>query len=204
MHYERYLDGYHGVVPPMGLIAPFARVTRSTNRSTPHHSDHRMPPTERHPRYGLDVPGLQQAGDVVDLDYPPFFIERVEDAVPPSPQAPQIRRSVRERLRRRLISELANSVPERSDTDGIVAEELSRPQRPAMAPRGDLHVHFHGLPNSQQAAIISQALPGRNEPLPRCSSSPPLAWPTISAMLTPATGMAGPGAGAASGWCGVR
>ena len=30
-----YLHGYHGVVPPMALIAPFARVTRSTNRSTP-------------------------------------------------------------------------------------------------------------------------------------------------------------------------
>jgi hypothetical protein len=30
----RYLHGYHGVVPPMALVAPFARVTRSTNRST--------------------------------------------------------------------------------------------------------------------------------------------------------------------------
>jgi len=28
------------------------------------------------------MPGLGQAGDVVDLDYPPFFIDRVEDAVP--------------------------------------------------------------------------------------------------------------------------
>ena len=66
------------------------------------------------------MPGLRQAGDVVDLDYPPFFIDRVEDAVPPGPQAPQIRRPVRERLRRpRLIGEPANSVPERSDTDGI-------------------------------------------------------------------------------------
>ena len=40
----------------------------------------------------VDMPGLRQAGDVVDLDYPPFFIDRVEDAVPPGPQAPQIRR----------------------------------------------------------------------------------------------------------------
>jgi len=73
------------------------------------------------------MPGLRQAGDVVDLDYPPFFIDRVEDAVPPGPQAPQIRRPVRERLRRpRLIGELANSVPERSDADGIVAEEARR------------------------------------------------------------------------------
>jgi hypothetical protein len=61
---------------------------------------------------------------MVDLDYPPLFIDRVEDAVPPGPQAPQIRRSVRERLRRPcLIDELANSVPERSDTGGIIAEE---------------------------------------------------------------------------------
>jgi len=40
----------------------------------------------------VDVPGLRQAGDVVDLDYPPFFVDRVEDAVPPGPQAPQVRR----------------------------------------------------------------------------------------------------------------
>ena len=40
----------------------------------------------------VDMPGLQQAGDVVDLDYPPFFLDRVEDAVPPGPQPPQIRR----------------------------------------------------------------------------------------------------------------
>jgi hypothetical protein len=30
----RYLHGYHGVVPPMTLIAPLAQVARSTNRST--------------------------------------------------------------------------------------------------------------------------------------------------------------------------
>ena len=76
----------------MALIAPFARTARSTNRSTPHHSDYRMPATERHYRQRLDRPGLWQAGDVVDLDYPLFFIDRVEDAVPPGPQAPQIRR----------------------------------------------------------------------------------------------------------------
>jgi putative Mn2+ efflux pump MntP len=33
-------------------------------------------------------------------DDPLFFVDRVEDAVPPGPQAPQIRRPVRERLRR--------------------------------------------------------------------------------------------------------
>jgi len=54
---------------------------------------------------------------VVDLDYPPFLIDRAEDAVAPSPQTPQIRRPVRERLRRpRLIGELADSIPERRDT----------------------------------------------------------------------------------------
>jgi hypothetical protein len=63
------------------------------------------------------MPGLRQADDVVDLDYPPFFVDRVEDAVPPGTQAPQIRRPIRERLRRpRLIDELADSFPERSDT----------------------------------------------------------------------------------------
>ncbi len=28
--------------------------------------------------------GLREAGDVVDLDYPPFFIDRAEDAVRPA------------------------------------------------------------------------------------------------------------------------
>jgi hypothetical protein len=92
------------------------------NRSTPDHGDHRMPATERYRRQGLDMPGLRQAGDVIDLDYPPFFVDRVEDAVPPGPQTPQIRRPVRERFRRpRLTGELPDSVPERSNTDGIVA-----------------------------------------------------------------------------------
>jgi hypothetical protein len=68
---------------------------------------------------GLDKRELRQAGDVVDLDCPPFFIDRVEDAVPSGPKAPQIWRPVRERLGRpRLIGEPANSIPERSDTDG--------------------------------------------------------------------------------------
>jgi len=87
----RYLHGHHGVVPPMALIAPFARVARSTNRSTPDHDDHRMPAADRYRLQGLDMPGLRQAGDVIDLDNLPFFINRVEDAVPPGPQAPQIR-----------------------------------------------------------------------------------------------------------------
>ena len=99
----RYLHGYHGVVPPIALIAPWhgwlgprtgPRLTMAiTGFQLRNVTDNRV-----------DVPGLRQAGDVVDLDYPPFFIDRVEDAVPPGPQAPQIRRPVRERLRRpRLI-----------------------------------------------------------------------------------------------------
>lgn len=36
----------HRVVPLMALIAPFAPVTRSMNRSTPYHGDHRMPTIE--------------------------------------------------------------------------------------------------------------------------------------------------------------
>ena len=64
---------------------------------------------------------------MVDLDCPPFFIDRVEDAITSGPQAPQIWRPVRERLGRpRLIGKLANRVPECSDTDGIVAEETRR------------------------------------------------------------------------------
>jgi hypothetical protein len=88
VHRTHYLHGCHGVLPPMALIAPIARVTRSTNRSTPHQGDRRMPATERYRQQGLDIPGLRQAGDVVDLDYPPFFIDRVEDAIPPGPQTP--------------------------------------------------------------------------------------------------------------------
>ena len=45
-----YLHGYHGAVPPMALIALFAQMARSTNRSTPHHGDYRMPATERYRR----------------------------------------------------------------------------------------------------------------------------------------------------------
>jgi hypothetical protein len=51
----RYLHGYHGVVPPMALIAPFARVARSTNRYTPYHGDHRLLATERYRRPRLPI-----------------------------------------------------------------------------------------------------------------------------------------------------
>ena len=104
------------------------RTSRSTNPSTLDRGDHRIPATERHRRQGLDRPGLRQTGDVVDLDDPLFLIDRVEDAVPPGPQAPQIRRPVRARLRRpRLIGGQANAVPEGSGTIGIIAEEACRP-----------------------------------------------------------------------------
>jgi hypothetical protein len=70
-----------------------------------------MPTTESYRRPEAKVQGLWQAGDMVDLDYPPFFVDRVEDAVPPGPQTPQIRRPVRERLRRpRLTGELADGI----------------------------------------------------------------------------------------------
>jgi hypothetical protein len=63
------------------------------------------------------MPELWQAGD---LDCPPFFVDHVADSVPSGPQAPQIRRPVRERLRRpRLTGELADRIPERRDTDGM-------------------------------------------------------------------------------------
>ena len=46
----RYLHRYHRVMPPTALTAPLAQVTRSMNRSTPHHGDHLMSTTERYGR----------------------------------------------------------------------------------------------------------------------------------------------------------
>ena len=96
--------------------------------------------------------GLRQPGDVVDLDYPPFFIDRVDDAVPPGPQAPQIRRPLRERLRRpRLIGRLADGIPERRDTDRIVAEEARRLVQGLNLPV-DLIAHRDGRPRRRPAS----------------------------------------------------
>lgn len=89
---------------------------------------------------------------MVDLDYPPFFIDRVEDAVAPGPQASQVWRPVRERLRRpRLIGKLANSVPERSDTDGIVVKETHRLVQSLNLPV-DLIAHRDGMPRRRRAS----------------------------------------------------
>src|SRR6476659_6836052 len=97
-------------------------MTRSTNRSTPGHGDHPIPVTERY-RRRVDIPGLREAG----------------------PQAPQIQRPVRKRLRRpRLIGELADSVPERSDTGAIVAEEARRLVESLNLPV-DLVAHREGM-----------------------------------------------------------
>ena len=84
-----YLHGYHGVVLTMTLIAPFAPMARSTNRSTPHHGDQRMPATERHRRPAdqrVPVPdGIRSAeesqtlltAEPLDLDYEHEIIRRV-------------------------------------------------------------------------------------------------------------------------------
>ncbi len=61
---------------------------------------------------------------MIDLDYPLFLGDRVEDAVPTSPQAPQVRRSISERLWwPRVVGQPADALPERRDTSGVVAEE---------------------------------------------------------------------------------
>ena len=89
---------------------------------------------------------------MVDLDCPPFFIDRVEDAVVSGPQAPQIWRPVRERLGwPRLIGKPANRVPECSDTDGIVAEETRRLVQSLNLPV-DLIAHRDGMPRRLPAS----------------------------------------------------
>ena len=81
----------------MALIAPFARVTRSTNRSTPYRGDHRMPATERYRRPDQRVPRPaakaaeeSQAlltAEPLDFDYKHEIIRRIHqegDQAPPS------------------------------------------------------------------------------------------------------------------------
>jgi len=89
---------------------------------------------------------------VIDLDYPLFFIDRVEDAIPPCSKAPQIPRPVRKRLRRpRLTGELTNSVPERSNPGGIIAEEARRLIQSLDLPV-DLIAHRAGMPRRRPAS----------------------------------------------------
>jgi hypothetical protein len=95
-----YLHGYHEVVSPMALIAPFARVARSTNRSTPCHGDYRRPATERYRRPAdqrVPVPdGIRSAeesktlltAEPLDLDYEYEIIRRVHQECN---QAPAVR-----------------------------------------------------------------------------------------------------------------
>ena len=86
----RCLHRYHGAVPPMALIAPFAQVTRSTNRSTPRQGNHRMPATERYGRQGLicqgyaggsptsePMPRPEQLGNIADAWIIEFLADRV-------------------------------------------------------------------------------------------------------------------------------
>jgi hypothetical protein len=98
-HRAHCLHGCHGAVPPMALIAQLAHIARSTSRSTPHHGDHRMSATESHRRLGLICQGYGRRATWSIWTIPPFFVDRVEDAVPPGPQPQQIRRPARERLR---------------------------------------------------------------------------------------------------------
>lgn len=97
---------------------------------------------------------LRETGDVIDLNYPLFFVDRVEDAVPAGPQAPQVRRPVSERVRRpRLVGELADALSECSETSGLVAEEarcqVESPDLPV-----DLVAHREGMPRRRPASSL--------------------------------------------------
>src|SRR5580700_10816660 len=48
VHRTHELHGYHGVVPPMALIALFAPMARSTNRSTTYSGRWPIPTTQRY------------------------------------------------------------------------------------------------------------------------------------------------------------
>src|SRR5437667_7381678 len=72
----RYLHRYHEVLPPMAQIAPLARVTRSTSRSTPEHGG-RILATERYPRrsrleawHGLFCCGRERRRAGMTAEYP--------------------------------------------------------------------------------------------------------------------------------------
>ena len=76
-------------MPPMALMALFATMARSTNRSTPYYRDHRKPATERYHRPdsrrmpapgGIRPPEESQTlltAEPLDLDYEHEIIRRV-------------------------------------------------------------------------------------------------------------------------------
>ena len=82
----------------MALIAPFARLARSTNRSTPYRGAHRMPATERYrrPDQRVPAPGGKAAeesqalltAEPLDLDYKHEIIRRIHQE---RDQAPAVR-----------------------------------------------------------------------------------------------------------------
>jgi hypothetical protein len=83
----------------MALIALFAQMGRSTNRSTPHHGGHRMPATERYRRPAdrrVPAPGGKGrprsqtvlTAEPLDLDYKNEIIGRVHQE---RNQAPTVR-----------------------------------------------------------------------------------------------------------------
>ncbi len=170
-HRQHYLHGYHGAVPPMALIAQLARMARSTNRSTPHRGDHGMPATESYRRRGFDMPRLWQAGDMVDLDYPPFFVDRVEDAVSPgrahAPSGALHRGCSR---RRRQISASISA----STRDGLDFGRRDRSARPGMPSPGTACAT-----NAVTAASSRAAQPPRRQasrpapPAPPGTGTPP-------------------------------
>jgi hypothetical protein len=83
----RCLHRYHGVVPLMTLIAPFAQMARSTNRSTLYHDDHLMlsqnvtaaRPTSAPAPGGIRPQGSRTllAAEPLDLDYKHEIIRRI-------------------------------------------------------------------------------------------------------------------------------
>jgi hypothetical protein len=100
--YENYGPGAPDALPARlprsrATDGPHCTVRTGDSVHEPVHALPRPSPDAGHrklPLTGLNMRELRQAGDVVDLDCPPFFIDRVEDAVPPGPQAPQIGRPV--------------------------------------------------------------------------------------------------------------
>jgi hypothetical protein len=72
----RCLHGYHGAVPPMTLIAPFARVTRSHE---PVHASPGRPPSATYRTLPPPEEGkMLLTAEPLDLDYEHEVIRRVD------------------------------------------------------------------------------------------------------------------------------